>query len=399
MSNFEPRVKNYRSSYGGVGSSRLGMGGVRGGSRGGGRGFFDLPPPPPPKNEPQRNLSQRYYHHKGKFGKAMYKPNVPYLKAAKLLGRALGIGLKVNPYLKLINISYNVAYALDEFMPWIQYQPATPGIFYPGDGWDLICRNDLPEDSYNTFSSKTVAELCGIPLQVPWAPLDPDGGDLLARSGSQFGSIITYYTTTGSPTTSPWRGTVVACWQRGSRPRVTEPYPYAAYNPKPAVVYPTLGYGAPPKPMLQESTSGYPSGPPRTPPYVMPAAVWPIGSAPKPGRHLRVPPYYPHKEKKGNASLRQALAVLSKGYGGVTEMNDAVNAIYDALGKKCGAKGMVAKTECIYRNLGTLDVAQAIRNLAINHYTDKYAGRIFGAAGKHSPFGVMTNAMKGPSPF
>lgn len=373
------------------------------------------PRQPKARNVPMQNMSQRYYNHKnGAFGtKGMPAPSIPYRKAARLAAKALGFGLKMNPYVRGVSYAFDV-YDMYNSNLWGYAGTPIPGAdigqILIADGWTKCCDSGGP--TVNTFqnipgsSCKLYGEICDFALGCPTA-LQVPTGDIATQAisyGSNSGCSSVRTRTYGiglgyRTSTVPSRHTVTQVWGKqwpnsGAVPRVTLPLPQPAVN-RPVIPQPIT---PPPLPVIQESVSGGgAAAPPRVPPYALPAAVWPIGSKPRPGVHYRVPPYRGHRERKTNANLRQALAILSKGYGGVTEMNDAVNAIYDALGQKCaGAKGMREKIACIYTNLPTLDGPQAVRNLVYNHYTDKYAGRIFGAAGKHSPFGVMTSAMGGP---
>lgn len=118
------------------------------------------------------------------------------------------------------------------------------------------------------------------------------------------------------------------------------------------------------------------------PPYGDPQAGPAVGSdggdfTPAPP-HVNMPPRRGEKEKKGKATPLGAALIM--GGGMITESTEAIDAVYQALGKKCkGAKTPQAKLQCIAKNWDTLDAGQAIANLIQNEIEDRLIGK-FGRA-------------------
>lgn len=92
------------------------------------------------------------------------------------------------------------------------------------------------------------------------------------------------------------------------------------------------------------------------------------------------------KFKSHNAWLLGAFKVTQKGFHALTEYQDAVDAVYDALPKKLrralkkkyeGDPNVAQKTWEIYQNFGKIDGAEAIKNLAENHIEDYVIGKGF----------------------
>ena len=110
---------------------------------------------------------------------------------------------------------------------------------------------------------------------------------------------------------------------------------------------------------------------------------------PTDGEHVRKPPVWPDKERKTKPPLKDALAAAGRLYDGVTEVNDIVDAIADAIPQCKAVKGgMIARLNCIYDNSDSLDLPQAVRNIAYNEAEDSIVGGIhkFGKKAK-APFG------------
>lgn len=156
---------------------------------------------------------------------------------------------------------------------------------------------------------------------------------------------------------------------------IAQPAPF----PKPAP-YPLIP-SRPDSPWPQGYKSAQPSnGNPRPlPPYGDPLAGPAVGTDGGPFRpvppHVFMPPRKGEKEKKGKAGP-VASAILNA-VGTPTEAADAIDAVYDALGKKCpGAKTPQAKLKCIADNFDTLDVAKAIGNLIANEIEDRAIGTV-----------------------
>ena len=73
----------------------------------------------------------------------------------------------------------------------------------------------------------------------------------------------------------------------------------------------------------------------------------------------------------------QAMKEIADGFGGIAgEFADGVEAVYNALGKKCGSRTPQAKLKCIYDNIDSLDLDKAIKNLAMNAIEDAVIGKI-----------------------
>lgn len=163
-----------------------------------------------------------------------------------------------------------------------------------------------------------------------------------------------------------------------------------------------LPAAAPPPPVIQESSTPRPNVAPRNRPYQAPSIqVSPGGSVSFPP-HNRAPTVSGTRERKANAGLRTALGVIAKIYDSTTEAKDIIDILYDNLGKKCkGAKSLSDKSYCVYKNIGSLNVGNAVLELAKNHYEDKVYGKFFGTVGKHTGFGSMlpgTGPSRDPGP-
>lgn len=99
------------------------------------------------------------------------------------------------------------------------------------------------------------------------------------------------------------------------------------------------------------------------------------------GPHQNLPPGRTEKERKRSYSPGQEmLKRLADGLGGtMAEGADYVDAVYDALDKKCrGARTPQAKLQCIWKNFDHLNMKKAVENLVWNEVEDRF----FGALGK-----------------
>lgn len=120
--------------------------------------------------------------------------------------------------------------------------------------------------------------------------------------------------------------------------------------------------------------------------------------APQLDKHDRLPPDYGDHEKKHNVKQALAKKVILKLYDATTEAKDIVDALYDALDKKCaGARSMNDKAYCVWKNLKYLDVDEAIKNLLANEIEDRIVGRFVGKVGKNTPYGTIGQGMRAPS--
>ncbi|MGR9080668.1 hypothetical protein [Rhizobium leguminosarum] len=122
-----------------------------------------------------------------------------------------------------------------------------------------------------------------------------------------------------------------------------------------------------------------------------------------PGEPLPHPPGPGTKEKKVRVGPA-LLQVAQKAFHAITEYQDAVDALFDAIpkSKRCKTKSLVGKSWCVFIHLDDVDIGDAIVNLLWNQFEDEVIGKeLFGrnanaAAARGDPYSFRTlNSMNG----
>lgn len=325
-------------------------------------------------------------------------------------GYALAIGrlglraTGFNPVGLAANIAFEIANGIDFTEPWARQQPAREA------GWALppsignCC--SVPLGPHNAIAilrggncQGATGRLCGTTLQVPDAV---DGrlanlGDLTVPLGRRYmiatgpgrfiTSISARYTVARIDQYPATQTQPNIHWRPAQAPRY---WPLPRSRPNPAAV--TEVYQPAPNPMRNAK--------PR--PYQRPSvsvSTRPNGSTSiRNDLHNQLPPSRGEREKKEKMAAAAVGRWIYRLYDATTEASEIVDILYDNLGKKCkGAKGMSAKANCVYRNLSTLDIPNAIGELVQNHYEDKAWGKFYGY-GKSSPFGAQLPGGTLPKP-
>lgn len=360
-----------------------------------------------------------------------YDP-APSRKVPLQVARWLGFAAQRNPYVFFGRAALNLAL---DYWDWrYAQQPGQERGDLAKYGFIQCCGPSVSAEMYNTGVGGSTPcgvgyILCDLPFQVPRAPI---GQTIEVRPGDQYVCIgpsqldghrfyidEVWWRPLTDPLEIPWKLPPKPIFIPLPDP-LADPYadPYAPPEPVIREVpapYPTPGRGPrpAPRPKPYESpmieTEIRPSPGPARPPY-SPDDPWqdydpgaqprPV-PRPEPGLHPRLPPPPGDKERKRDIPRGLAGKLLAKLYDTVTEADDAIDEIYDALPKekRCkGAKTPQAKVQCIYDNFEHLDLMKAAANLAYNHYEDKLYGRIYGPVGKYAPYGVMLSRPKAPYP-
>lgn len=342
------------------------------------------------------------------YGDPKYK--TPALRPSDAAWRALGFLGKVvprlNPYVRAIDIAFQVAYAFQEDAEWSYQRNETLEDVLTAEGWHLCCKMTdrvdywRPGGRWNNTNEPYEACIqvplgCGLKLQVPQGKVSE--GISWTIAASTYGERA-YHNKLYLGPENPIRGRMdfEQIWGRTIiRPArdpartITIPAPRKVAMPVPVTT---------PVPASITETYTPPSGrrkPRPGKPYQVPAVTVEVGSGnsghipPRTGVHNQLPPGPLEREKKGGVGLRQALGMLSRFYDGVTEANDLVDAIADAIPACRAVKGgMVSRLNCIYDNLDDLDIAQAVANIAINEAEDKAIGKFHKALkDAKAPFG------------
>lgn len=325
-----------------------------------------------------------------------YKPAPPKtgISWGKLASAAAKMGLlgprlaRANPYLNIASIAFDLAYDLyTQDAQWGMTTPAFEGYPMEAFGFHKTCDIGITGTDVRragpTTSSPNLS--CGtggvVPAGTYGAPFNVSTLQTWVAFGRRTGPVVA-------------RMVLQQQWLR-PRPAIAGTIPYLVNAP----VYTPIPTGEPAPAVASESQNG-PSGSTGTSPlYGTEAITATLGSSGigwTVDIHVWSPPDGWGRERKGNATARQALALIAKLYDGVTEAKDAVDILYDNLGTKCkGAKSMSDKAYCVWKNINTLNVGAAVADLIGNHYEDKVYGRIFGTVGSNTPFGSM---MPGSSP-
>jgi len=172
-----------------------------------------------------------------------------------------------------------------------------------------------------------------------------------------------------------------------------DPFPQEIPNPYDPMTSPilrrgpdpvSLPYAAIPHVALPwPSAGGY--GPPRTPPY------FDGGLRGKPPRSIWQPPgqvpHWPEKPKPGETERKKPIPASPFGRlvkalaNGITETDDAINAIFQALPDKYKFRNghrintIQGKAAAIVQHFDKISWSQAAKNLIANHLADKYIGK------------------------
>lgn len=321
-----------------------------------------------------------------------YKPGgSPYPSelnaAARMAARRLGLAVRnINPALRLAGVAYDIYEGLDE--PFYKFGPdKEPTLPYEFPGWEMFQQCTYTGDCEVGEMGIDVARTCArINTTVPKAPLP---------TATAFSLTADY---------KYWSG--LNCRQNS----ITNRAVYFRYRKiagstlpppteLPMAVKAPVGIIPLSVPMPASITENFPGRDPSPyerplPPYAIPSIdieVAPGNSGhlpPRPGIHVRRKPRPNEREKKRGIPYPKVLGAIAALYDSTTEAKDIVDILYDNLGKKCrGAKSMNDKAYCVYSNLATLDIDQAISDLIVNHYEDKAYGKFF-SYGKHAPFGT-----------
>lgn len=334
---------------------------------------------------------------------------------SKVRRAATKIGLlarRAHPVGRLISMGFDAANSLDGWSEWANTGPQETQLFDEAAltrrGW-RSCENNEPPTSpgpcATAFVDPVSASACSV---IPISGQAPPGGGRTTynrQTGEVAGQGVIpagtrvmrygYYHNMFAPCN---RVRVQGEWIAPS-PNL-EAIRVPMVRPSPAQPIPL---SAPPEPVISETETPAPRDRVRPLPYQLPAiSVDPGGNTDFPP-HNRLPTPSRIRERKSYGSLRAALGVLAKLYDATTEADEIVDILYDRLGTKCkGARGMAQKANCVYRNLGTLDVKGSIADIVKNHYEDKLWGRIYGTVGKHTDWGSMlpgTGPTRQPGPI
>jgi len=122
---------------------------------------------------------------------------------------------------------------------------------------------------------------------------------------------------------------------------------------------------------------------PRLRPYEVPATDVNIrpgqspGTRPRPvpGVHVRMPPRFPDKEKKGIADL----GLAGKAYGFATEVGDALDCMENSMGvnrPRPKSNRITDRIANIYANFDLIDAQAAIECMAVQNIQDEVVGRL-----------------------
>lgn len=321
------------------------------------------------------------------------------------LGRRVA---RMNPYIRMADMAFDLAYSLDWNRPFGEWQSEEAG-GYDMSGWTKKCgqlvlnTNCAPPAHWQQVST---ASLCGTPLQPLGQYSGPYGSDM---------SVPWFVDAISIGQSVPWMG---LCTERmhldeiWTRPRkLSNPTVVPWVQGRPAIRLP-IPVLAPPPPAVQiidrpdpyDEDKPYESYPrPYVPPYADPALSVYIN--PKPGGrrippghvppvmdyHNNLPPGRGEKEKKHRIPPSKAGRFLYGLYDKTTEAKEIVDIMYKNLPKehRCkGATGMSAKAYCVYKNLEHLDIEQTVEDIIKNHYEDKIWGKFF-SLGKKAPFGAQ----------
>lgn len=297
--------------------------------------------------------------------------------------------LRANPYTRIANIAFDVAYEMNWDNPMAYLVPERAESWQVPPGWTCYSQRSEPLSAAcgNAVHIRTYSAGC---IHVP---ADPLGGwnpaHRAVKAGPILGGIYSCNRFKSSlyvvyPNQHQVGGRTIDDFKYiPARSAVAMPVPLAV--PAPAVV--SEQYTPGPRDGLRELTR----------PYQRPAIEVSVGGrGGRPGHappvdtmHNRLPPEYGVKEKKTNTAPGPAEKLIYGLYDKTTEAKDIVDILYKNLRKKCkGSVSMSDKAYCVYRNLDSLDMDQAVKDLIYNHFEDKAFGKFF-SYGKKAPFGAQ----------
>lgn len=369
------RSRSYRSSYGGVGSGRLGMGrGARGGKGAG--GFF------------------------GAGGRGPFRPiplprgrSVPSIPLGRAVSRAGGVYGAVAYYV-VKQLAMTVF--LDSVYGWID----TPGdgTYEVGNyaGWNVLCSTD-PNNFPTEFQRKlgyTPPPVGGVNLastnctvsgpnraNAPWGSAIPAGRTRVVLSQA-------------APPNLPNTGRPFEIWTRATPSPVAIPYS------APQVAIPlAMEYPEPPTYRKMQPGGGV------KPPYFpgVNAGVEFSGGGWRPsGPHKPVPPRPGEREVKVNVPLPRGMRETTKAFHNLTEVQDAAECLFKALPAAIRRKysgGLHMKIAAVTRHMGQIDWSSAVMCLVANEIEDRAVGGLTGRAGeafRKNPYTSNRPAPLGP---
>lgn len=360
----EPRSRNYRSSPGGVGSGRLGMG--RAGSQGRGAGSFFGGP----SNAPKRPIP---------LPRGSSVPRVPF----RLPGGPAGAAAY-----------WIVRFGL--FGPWFddeygEIKQDAGSDYYPdsGDGWTLACRT--APNPLETFRKEGINPGAG----VGSADVTPgicnvssiNRANAFPETTVPPGSTLLQRVCAGlpyNPANPPSRnGRVYERWVNGNPGGSTQP---VVFGEKTAPLPMDLSWPEPDTfTKMQPQTKGSSVGP-YVPGYNGGIEFTPGGGVRPSGPHKPVPPRAGTQERKYDVPWPAALA--AKGFHTLTEIGDAAECLFEALPKKVQgdrrykAGGLAGKVRAIVENASLINWHGAVMCLIANQAEDRLIGGLSGGAGK-----------------
>lgn len=328
-------------------------------------------------------------------------------RAAGFLGHAIP---KINPYIRALDMAFQIAYAFNDDAEWAKQGEETPNEAALRYGWTVCCDGGysggqkLVYSKYSYFTSQKSGPAtvcgrhlgCGTSLQVPQGEVSSDTFTVPERrntTGIPYVQDIVVHTGMGD---SRFRYERKYGYRRVIPGRTTAPEvkiePASRIMPMPIAINPT------PSAIVEDvyAPSDRVKRRRRIKQYQRPAVnvVVAPGSGghipPRTGNHNVVRPAPGEREKKTGVGLRRALGVLSRIYDATTEAQDLVDALLDAIPGSRAAKklGLHEKVNYIYDNIDRLDMAKAVGNIIANEAEDRAVGAFHGALKKaRAPFG------------
>lgn len=321
----------------------------------------------------------------------------PVLKSALRLGLA---ATRFTPMRFAQRVAFNMLHdVLDQNGPWAQWIPEEPSHYDLSD-FTHHCHYPQPatvcgSTSFRWESYSQAPNLCGINLQVTHGKMGDPMNNITTRQGVAFMLGPTHPIAGCGP-----RFNISDVWFRRGPGTALKTYAPPRLIPARApIVLPTPSI---PHPVAISESYTPPSRArrERVSPYARRAVNFGVNSdgsmkPPSDGYHTLRRPNRNEKEKKGNVSGRQALALLGAVYDSATEAVDIVNVLYSAMDKRLPWRPgnpyhWTEKALFIYQNLGHLNIQRAVTGLIRNHLEDKFIyGKIYGTIGKHTGFGSM----------
>lgn len=137
--------------------------------------------------------------------------------------------------------------------------------------------------------------------------------------------------------------------------------------------------GGSPDPGTNPNPGGQPVTPVRTNPRHIPRSRPPRGD----------------KEKKTRAKNAAVLGFIGGSLGALSEANDVIDALYEALPREYQSGGnFVDRAHDVLEHFDHIDAAQAIQNLVLNELEDRAIGRAFGYSPAGFPKGALNNILR-----